>query len=158
MKPGFAQKLVLSAPAYAKASASVQQPFSTQFWSVVNRSYDIEQPKYVAQALAWIFRGFGFKVGIVVDRPSVDGEALRNEWRRLTPKTLFYFSGEHGDLKSYLGRVNFILFFVSKDSSIMESRKAGVYAVRLKKGPKSHNKEDYNPGALNEFVLPLSQY
>ncbi|MFA6002963.1 MAG: hypothetical protein WC881_02740, partial [Elusimicrobiota bacterium] len=36
--------LVFSTPAYVKAFASVQQPFGPDFWSVVNRSYDIEQP------------------------------------------------------------------------------------------------------------------
>jgi len=150
--------LVFSTPAYVKAFASVQEPFTTQFWSVVNRSYDIEKPKYLVQSFAWAFRVFGFKVAILADRPSTDGEALRKEWRRLTPKTLFYFVADRGDRKACLERGNFVLYFGGSDSGIMEARKAGVYAVRIKRSPKSYKKEDYHPGTLGELVLPLSQY
>ena len=62
--------LVFSTPAYKKAFASVPQPFTPQFWSVVNRSCDVEQPKFLSQALAWGFRLCGFKVAIIADRPS----------------------------------------------------------------------------------------
>jgi acid phosphatase class B len=150
--------LVFSTPAYVKAFASVQQPDSSQFWSVVNSSYDIEQPKFLAQGLAWAFRLFGFKVAIIADRPSIDGEALRKEWRRLTPKSLFHFAADRGDKKGFLEKSNFILFLADRDSSIMEARQAGVYAVRIKRSPKSIQKEDYHPGTLGELVLPLSQY
>ena len=95
---------------------------------------------------------------VVVDRPSTDGEALRKEWRRLTPKTLFYFTGDRGDKKSFLEKKNFIMFFGDGDSGIMESRKAGVYAVRIKRSSRSYKKEDYHPGTLGELVIPLSQY
>jgi len=153
--------LVFSSPAYVKAFASAQQPLGPQFWSVVNRSYDIEQPKFLTQGLAWAFRVFGFKVAIIVDRPSTDGEALRKEWRRLTPKTLFYFAGDRADQRTFLAKnnLNFVLFLGDSDSSITEARKAGVYAIRIKRSPKSYRKfEDYHPGTLGELVLPLSQY
>ncbi|OGS36310.1 MAG: hypothetical protein A3J82_03545 [Elusimicrobia bacterium RIFOXYA2_FULL_69_6] len=150
--------LVFSTPAYVKAFASVQQPYSPEFWSVVNRSYDIEKPKFLAQSMAWALRLFGFKVAIVLDRPSTEGDALRKEWRRLTPKTLFFFAADRGDKKAFFERANFVLFFGSCDSSIMDARKAGVYSVRLKRHPKSYQKEDYHPGTLGELVVPLSQY
>ena len=150
--------LVFSTPAYVKAFASVQQPFTPQFWSVVNRSYDIEQPKFLAQGAAWAFRLFGFKVAIIADRPSTDGEALRKEWRRLTPKTLFFFAADRGDKKNFLEKSNFVLVFADGDSFIMDARQAGVYAVRIKRSPRSHQKENYHPGTLGEFVMPFSQY
>lgn len=151
--------LVFSTPAYAKAFASVQQPFTPEFWSLVNRGYDIEQPKLVAQGLAWSLRLFGFRVAIIVNRPSTDAEALRKEWRRLTSKNLFYFSGDRGDKKAFLEKSNFVLFLGDSDSDIMAARRAGVYAARIKRSPKSYRKvEDYHPGTLGELVLPLSQY
>jgi acid phosphatase class B len=150
--------LVFSTPAFAKAFASVQQAYSPQFWSVVNKSYDVEKPKYLSGALAWTFRLFGFKVAIVAARPSTDGEALKKEWRRLTPKTSFYFAGDKSDLKSILERGNFVLFFSDNDSDILEARKAGVYCLRVKRSSKSMDKEDYHPGTLGELVLPGSQY
>ncbi|MDD5627675.1 MAG: hypothetical protein PHU21_01330 [Elusimicrobia bacterium] len=150
--------LVFSTPAYQKAFASVAQPFSPQFWSVVNSSYDIEKPKFVPQGLAWFFRLFGFKVAIIADRPATDGEPLRKEWRRLTPKTLFLFAADRGDKKGFLEKGNFVLFLADSDSGIMDARKAGICAVRIRRSPKSYQKEDYHPGTLGELVLPLSQY
>jgi len=150
--------LVFSTPAYVKAFASVQTPFTPQFWSVVNKSYDIERPKYLTYSLAWAFRLFGFKVAIIADRPSTDGDGLRKEWRHLTPKTLFYFAGDRGDRKTFLEKGNFVLLFADSDTAIMDSRKAGVYAVRVKKSARSYKKEDYHPGTLGELVLPLSNY
>jgi len=150
--------LVSSAPAFAKAAAGGLQPFTPQFWSEVNRSYDLEQPKALACALAGTFRIFGFKVAIIADRPSTDGEALRKEWRRLTPKTLFFFAADRGDKKNFLEKSNFVLVFADGDSFIMDARQAGVYAVRIKRSPRSHQKENYHPGTLGEFVMPFSQY
>ena len=150
--------LVFSTPAFVRAFASVQQPFTPQFWSVVNRSYDLEQPKYLPFALAWAFRICGFKVAIVADRPSTDGEALRKAWRHLTPRALFYFAAERGTKKDFLSKGNYVLYFTSEDSSILESRQAGLYPIRLKRSPRSYKKEGYHPGTLGELVLPLSQY
>ncbi|HAM35255.1 MAG TPA: hypothetical protein DEB40_06265 [Elusimicrobia bacterium] len=151
--------LVFSTPAYVKAFASVQQPFSPQFWSVVNKSYDIEKPKLLPLSLAWIFRLFGFKVAIIANRPSTDGDGLRKEWRRLTPKTLFCFAGDRGDPRLFLEKGNYVLFFGDSDSGIVEARKAGVYPIRVKRSRKSFRKEeDYRPGTFGELVLPWSQY
>jgi acid phosphatase class B len=150
--------LVFSTPAYVKAFATAQQPFSPEFWSVVNRSYDIEKPKIIPYALAWAFRLFGFKVAIMADRPSTDGDALRKEWRRLTPKTMFFFVKDRGNRQAFLDRGNFILYFGSDDSGIMDARKAGIYPLRVKRSPKSFKKEDYRPGTLGELMIPLTQY
>jgi acid phosphatase class B len=100
----------------------------------------------------------GFKVAVILDRPSTDGDALRKEWRRLTPKTLFYFAGDRNDKRAFLEKSNFVLFFGNKDSSLSEARKAGVYSMRIKRSIRSHQKEDYHPGTLGELVIPLSQY
>ncbi|MDD5657086.1 MAG: hypothetical protein PHF00_07515 [Elusimicrobia bacterium] len=148
--------LVFSAPAYVKAFASSQQPYSPEFWSVLNRSYDLERPKLIPFSLAWAFRLLGFKVAIVADRPSTDGEALRKEWRRLTPQTLFFFAKDCGGRVGFLTKGNFILYFGNDDSGIMDARKAGVYAFRVKRSPKSTRKEDYHPGTLGELAIPLS--
>ena len=150
--------LVYSTPAYAKAVKSVPQPYTPEFWSQVNQSYDLEEAKFVAQGLAWAFRAFGFRVAIIADRPAVSGEPLRKEWRRLTPKNLFYFAGDRGGKRVFLQNGNCVLFFGDSDSAIMEARKAGVYSIRIKRSPSSYKKDDYHPGTLGELVVPLSQY
>ena len=73
--------LVFSTPAFAKAFASVSQPFTPELWAAVNHAYDIEQPKVVASSLAWMFRAFGFRVSVICSRPAVEGDALKKEGR-----------------------------------------------------------------------------
>ena len=103
--------------------------------------------------------GHGFKVAIIANRPSTDGDGLRKEWRRLTPKTLFCFAGDRGDPRLFLEKGNYVLFFGDSDSGIVEARKAGVYPIRVKRSRKSFRKEeDYRPGTFGELVLPWSQY
>lgn len=161
MKLGVAfdydETLVNSSPAYARAFEKTTQPFTPQFWSVVNNSYELEKPKMVAMALAWAFRLFGFKVAIISSRPSIDGEALQKEWRRLAPRS-FYFAGHKDNKHVELQRGNYVLYFGDSDSDIAQARKAKVYPVRVKRSPKSSYKEEYHPGTLGELVIPLSEF
>ena len=147
--------LVFSTPAYAKARAGLSNPASEQFWSVVNRSYDLESPQVTPFLLAWTLRLCGFKVAIIAQRPSTDGEALQKEWRHLTPNGLFCFAPEKAGIRVFLGQGNYVLYFGGSDSGILEARKAGVYPIRIKRSAKSSNKEDYHPGTLGEIRLPF---
>lgn len=150
--------LVFSAPAYAKAFAAATVPYSPQFWSVLNQSYDLERPKLVSCSLAWFFRLFGFRVSILTSRQATDGEALRKEWRHLTPKGHFIFTGDKSSLHNHLKEGNYLLFFGDKDSDIAEARKADVYPIRIRRSTKSAYKEDYHPGTMGELSIPLSEY
>lgn len=149
--------LVSSAAAFEKAMAGspVRGP---QFWSVVNQSYDLERPKIVPLALAWVFRVLGFRVSILASRPDTGADALRKEWRRLVPRSRFIFIGENGGKRKHFEEDNVVLYFGDSDADISEARKAKVFPVRVKRGPKSLDKEDYHPGTMREIVLPLSQY
>ncbi|MBI5624564.1 MAG: hypothetical protein HY924_12365 [Elusimicrobia bacterium] len=150
--------LVSSMPAYEKAMASSPQALGPQFWSVLNRSYDLERPKVVPVSLAWLFRALGFRVAILAARPDTDGDALRKEWRRLVPGQRFVFTGEGAGRGKHLEEGNFVLFFGDSDTDVSEARRAKVVPVRVKRGPQSPFKEDYHPGTMRELVLPLSQY
>lgn len=148
--------LVYSTPAFNKAFRSSLQPFSTQFWSIVNSSYDVEQPKMLPYALAWALRIFGFKVTIIAARPNVDGEPLRKEWRHLASQ--FVFNETRETKHNVLKQGNYVLYFGDSDSDIQQGRQARVLTVRIKRSPKSSYKEDYHPGTLNELILPFSDY
>lgn len=149
--------LVQSSASFNRAFANTTQPFTTQFWSIVNNSYELEKPKFIALSLAWAFRLFGFKVAIITDRPAIDGDALKKEWRRLAPRS-FYFAGSDENKHLHLQGGNYVLYFGDRDSDISQARKAKVYAVRVKRHPKSTYKEAYHPGTLGEPVIPLSEY
>jgi acid phosphatase (class B) len=149
--------LVFSTPAFSRAYANGGQPFSPQFWGIVNNSYELERPKIIGCGLAWIFRLFGFRISIVSARPPYEGEALAKEWRRLAPKG-FVFAGDRSKKHVYLQNGRYLLFFGDSDSDISQARHAGVMGVRIKRSVKSSYKEDYHPGTLGELVIPLSEY
>jgi len=149
--------LVSSEASFHKALGS-SQAYSPQFWSVVNASYDLETPKILPCGLAWLFRVFGFRVSVITARPAVDSEALKKEWRHLIARGRFVFvSGKDSKTHALQGG-NYLIFFGDSDSDVSEARAAHVLPVRVQRGPKSIFKEDYHPGTMGEFVLPLSQY
>jgi acid phosphatase class B len=146
--------LVFSAPAYAKAFKSGTQPFSPQFWETVNTSYDLESRKIVSNALAWVFRVFGFRITILADRASYGGQALKKEWRHLASN--FVFIGDKGSKTATLQSGTYVMYFGDRDSSISDGRRARVLTLRIKRSPRSTNKEDYHPGTMGELVVPVS--
>jgi acid phosphatase class B len=148
--------LVDSGPAFDKAARAVQQIRTPQYWSIVNNSYELESPKLLPYALAWVCRGLGFKVLILAERQAADGEALKKEWRKLAPRS-FVFTGAPDTKHLHLQDGRYVLYFGDGDRDMLEARKAGVYAVRVKRGKKSVARDEYRPGAMGELVLPLSQ-
>lgn len=155
--------LVDSAPAYEKAVRATRFPGSSQYWEIVNNSYELETPKILPYTLAWTLRGLGFTIRIIADREAIGAEPLKKEWRHLAPKT-FYFVGApstnagHAEPKKLPldGRV--LVFFGDSDREIAEAKRDGVYAVRVKRGSHAVGAGAYHPGKLGEFVLPLSHY
>lgn len=150
--------LVESAAAYSKAFAQSAQPYSTDFWAIVNQNYDLEKPKLFTFPLAWAFRMFGFKVSVITNRPAVQAEPLKKEWRHLLGRGNFIFTGEASSKHAVLSNGNYVLFFGDSDSDIHEARLAKVYPVRIRRSTKSLFKEDYHPGTLGELVIPFSEY
>jgi len=149
--------LVDSAAAFQKAARLSPLRGGPDYWNVVNASYDLENPKLLPYALAWAFRGLGFQVLIIADRPAVGGEALRKEWRHLAPKG-FIFAGAESEKHLRLADGRYVLFFGDSDQDILEARRAKVYPVRVKRGKKAVGSgEDYHPGAFGELVLPFSE-
>ncbi len=153
---GYDGALVDSTASRAKAARASSQPVGPQYWTVLNNAYDIESPKLLPYALAWLFRGFGFRVMIVADREPIGGEALKKEWRYLCPHN-FVFSPEPDSAHMRLQDGRWVLFFGASDSDIRQARKAGVYPVRVKLSRRAAD-EDYHPGSLGELVLPLSNF
>ncbi|MBI3553968.1 MAG: hypothetical protein HY077_15845 [Elusimicrobia bacterium] len=150
--------LVNSQPAYSKAFANSQEPYSEGFWSVVNQSYDLEKPKIIPYSLAWLFRVFGFRIAIMTARPAINAEPLKKEWRHLVSRGYFIFNSDKTAKSGFLSDGNYVLFFGDSDSDISEARKAHVFPIRVRRSKKSVYKEDYNPGSMGELVIPLSEY
>lgn len=149
--------LVRSADAYAKAAREAPVVGGADYWAAVNNAYELETPKLLPYALACLFRTFGFRIAILAERPAAGGEALRKEWRHLAPRG-FSFVPDPGEIHLRLQDGRFVLFLGSSDRDIAEARKAGVYALRVRRGRRFVGVGEYSPGRLGEKVLPLSQF
>jgi len=149
--------LVASAAAFEKAAGAVQQVRGPEYWRIVNNAYDLETPKLVPYSIALLCRAFGFRVTILAERGASGGDALKKEWRHLCPRG-FVFVAEPEDLHMHLQDGRYVLFFGDGDREMLEAKKAGVFAVRVRRGAKAVNAGEYNPGKLGELVLPLSQF
>ena len=150
--------LVHSGAAFEKAEGHTQQQLrSPEYWKIVNNAYDLETPKILPYGLACLFRGFGFRVLIMAERGATGGEALKKEWRHLAPRGFVYVA-DPGDLHLHLQDGRYVLFFGDGDREMLEAKKAGVYAVRVKRDAKAVNAGEYKPGQMGEFVLPLSEF
>jgi len=62
------------------------------------------------------------------------------------------------DLHLHLQDGRYVLFLGSTDRELLEAKKAGVFAVRVKRGSKAVLGGEYNPGQMGEIVLPLSEF
>lgn len=148
--------LVFSTPAFNKAFKSGAQPFSPDFWTVVNESYDLEEPKLMTNVMAWVFRVFGFRITVLTSRPPDGGDALKKEWRHLASQFIFVPNAEKKHV--HLGQGHYVLYFGDSDTDISEGRLAKVFTLRVRRSPKSSYKEDYHPGTMGEIVIPFSEY
>jgi acid phosphatase class B len=148
--------LVDSTAAFQRAAGGAQQVRGPQYWSVVNNAYDLESPKILPYALALTARMFGFRVLILAERQSTGGEALKKEWRRLAPRG-FSFVPDAGDIHLHLQDGRYVLFVGTADRELQEAKRAGVYAVRVKRGKHFVGGGEYSPGRMGEVVIPLSE-
>ena len=148
--------LVDSSAAYARASGS-QQPHGSDYWKVINNAYELENPKFLPYAVVGLARAFGFRILILAERQATGGEPLKKEWRHLAPRG-FTFVSDPDDIHLHLQDGRYVLFLGSTDRELLEAKRAGVFAVRVKRGRKAVLGGEYNPGRLGEVVLPLSEF
>ena len=149
--------LVNSTPAFNKAFNAVTIPFTPQFWTIVNQSYDLEKPKLLANTIAWALRICGFRITILSSRHPDGSDPLKKEWRHLVSSRDFLFSDAR-QKHLQLSEGNYVLFFGDSDTDISEGKLAHVLTVRIRRGAKSIIKEEYHPGSFNEPVVPFSEY
>ncbi|MCR4296369.1 MAG: hypothetical protein NUW21_12600 [Elusimicrobia bacterium] len=149
--------LVDSSKAYEKASGAAIAREGPAFWGALNNAYDLETVKYVPFALACALRGLGFRVMIMAERQGTGGDALKKEWRKLSPRS-FVFTPDPTTKHLHMQEGHFVAFFGDSDQDMLEAKKVNVLAVRIKRGKRAVKNDRYSPGKLGEAVIPLSQF
>ncbi|MCM2268172.1 MAG: hypothetical protein NDI60_10420, partial [Elusimicrobiales bacterium] len=142
--------------AFQAAEKDNLPPGSPDYWNAVNRSYGYERIKLVPWLTAWAFKALGVKIAVFCDRGSEGADSLEASWRRLAD--YFYFPRSEDEKYRILEKRRFVLYAGASDTGIIQARKAGVHALRIKKSHSSTVKADYNPGKFSERLLPLSQF
>ncbi|MBU2572957.1 MAG: hypothetical protein KKH28_02625 [Elusimicrobia bacterium] len=148
--------LAFSTPAFQSAQKEPAEPFSKDYWSLVNRACNLERTKPVVWLSAWFFKALGFRVNIFCQRAPAGSDALVRSWKPLAGN--FYFTPDEDQKYQLLEKKRFVLYFASSDGGIIQARKAGVAAVRIQKSQKSVLPYEYNPRKFKEPVLPLSEF
>lgn len=149
--------LVDASKAYEKASGAAVAREGPAFWGALNNAYDLETVKYVPFALACALRGLGFRVMIMAERQGTDGDALKKEWRKLSPRS-FIFTPDPAAKHLHMQEGHFVAFFGDSDQDMLEAKKVNVLAVRIKRGKRAVKRDQYSPGKMGEVVVPLSQF
>ena len=117
--------LVDSVKAYEKASGAAAQREGPAFWAALNNAYDLETIKYVPFTIACVLRGLGFRVMIMAERQAADGDALKKEWRKLSPRS-FIFTPDPTAKHLHMQEGHFIAFFGDSDQDMLEAKKVNV--------------------------------
>jgi len=148
--------LSYSTPAFQAAEKDKLPPGTPDYWNAVNRSYAYERLKPVPWLTAWTLKALGVKIAVFCDRGQEGADSLEASWRRLAD--YFYFPRTEDEKYRVLERRRFVLYAAATDAGIIQARKAGVHALRIKKSHRSVLKAEYTPGKFKERALPLSQF
>jgi acid phosphatase class B len=148
--------LVFSTPAYKTAQKAGTEPGSKDYWNAVNRDYKLERVKPAVWLTAWLFKVLGFKVAILCQRDPAGSDSLTQSWKPLAND--FFFAGDENQKYELLEKKPFTLYFAVSDADVIQARKAGVLAVRIRKNQKSVLPAEATPRKFNEPVLPLSEF
>ena len=147
--------LVFSTPAFKSAQKTIMEPGSKDYWLAVNRSYKLERVKPAVWLTAWFFKVFGFKTAILAQRDQAGSDSLIQSWKPLAND--FFFAADENQKYELLEK-GFTLYFAASDADIIQARKAGVWAVRIRKSAKSTLPAPATPRKFGEPVLPLSEF
>lgn len=148
--------LVFSTPAFQIAREEQAEPGSNDYWNAVNRAHKLERTKPAAWLTAWFFKALGFKVDILCQRGPDGSDSLVQRWKPLADN--FFFAADENQKYEFLEKKPVVLYFAASDADIIQARKAGVAAVRIRKSSKSALPSEFTPRKFKEPVLPLSEF
>lgn len=148
--------LAFSTPAFQSARAAKLEPESGDYWTAVNRAHKLERTKPAVWLTAWFFKILGFKVDILCRRDPAGADSLVQSWKPLADN--FFFAADENQKYEFLEKERVVVYFAASDADIIQARKAGVAAVRIRKSSKSTLPSEFTPRKFQEPVLPLSEF
>jgi acid phosphatase class B len=144
--------VVYSGDLYRKAARNNTE----NFYSFINSNTDSEKTKLIPFMLILFFKITGFKVDFIADRDNINTSDIFKKWNNWASS--IYFVSDQNQKYELLESKKYLLFFSSSDEGIIQSKKAGIYPLRIKRNPKSASELSYVPGRFNEFIIPFSEF
>lgn len=146
--------LVFSTPSFQQGFDRADEPFTEEFWSIVNSSdaqHSCVKPE--AAELVREHRKKGRKLYVITARQPTGGEAVRRfvEFEFGIPRDHVYFEPE--DKTERLKTLGIDIYYGDSDSDITDARDAEIKPVRIQRNPESNYDEKYTPGKFDEKIL-----
>jgi len=150
--------VLFSSPAFERGFASGNPYGSDEFWAVVNSSdKEVSKIKQKTRKLIEEHLKRGHKVYFITARRDVNGENLKkflsSEFG--IPEENIFFA-PHGKTQ-LMKQLSIDAFYGDSDSDMRYAIEAGAMPIRILRSPKSSYKRSYNPGSLDEFIIPDSE-
>ncbi len=149
--------VLFSSPAFDKGYESAQA-YTDEFWRIVNASD--EEVSILKEKTAKIIRLHqkkGHEVFLITARNPAGGAPLKKFMSKalnIPESNIFFAPGGKTELIKKLG---LDAFYGDSDSDIRYAKEAGAMPIRIQRSPESGYKSSYNPGSLDEFVVPDSE-
>jgi len=149
--------ILFSSPAFDKAYAGAE-PYTEDFWKIVNASDGkVSHFKKKTVEILKAHQKKGHKIYLITSRNPAGGEALKKflAGRLVIPEEniLFSPSGKTELIKE----LGIDAFYGDSDSDMRCANEAGAMPLRIKRSPESGYKASYNPGCLDEYIIPDSE-
>ncbi len=146
--------LVFSTPAFEQGFDRAGEPFSREFWGIVNTSD--AQHSCIKPATAERVREHrkkGRELYVITARKPTNSQAVRRfvELEFGIPRDHVYF--EPDDKTERLKTLDIDIYYGDSDSDIKDAQEADIRAIRIQRNPKSDYDEKYTPGKFDEKVL-----
>ncbi|MEA2082519.1 MAG: HAD family acid phosphatase, partial [Elusimicrobiota bacterium] len=149
--------VLFSSPAFDKGYESAQA-YTDEFWTIVNTSDEevsLLKPKTIEIIKA--HQKKGHEVFLITARNSSGGETLKKFMSKtlgIPENNIFFAPSGKTELIKKLG---LDAFYGDSDSDIQYALDAGAMPIRIQRSPESGYKSKYNPGSLDEFIVPDSE-
>ena len=151
--------LLFSTPAFEQGFKSGAEPYSPEFWEIVNSSdRKYSKVKQKTKEIVIKHQKDGDTIFVITARQPYGAEPLKDfifdEFK--IPKENIFFESE--GKKQKMEELKLDVFYGDSDSDVTLAIEAGAKPYRILRAPESSYKQKYNPGKFGEEIIENSEW
>lgn len=150
----FDDTLAYSSPAFDRGFDQAQEPFSPEFWKVVNASDEnVSCLKPTVVNILEQHQDAGHQIYVITARQGHGGDA----WKQYVsetfsiPKENAYF--EPNGKTQRIRELGIDIYYGDSNSDITAAQQAGIKPIRIQRSSESNYQAKYNPGKYDEEIV-----